>query len=201
MGNSMPKQFLELNGKPVALHSFDLFSRMSEFLEVVVVCPKEFQSLFLKKKLSCPLHFAPPGKERQDSLWNGLAKVSKTADFVCIHDAARPFVTAEVVQNVLQGGFEVGAAAAAMPITSTIKETDGKGFVVKTLNRSTLFEIQTPQVIHIPLLKQGFQKLKEQQVTVTDDVSLVELIGAPVKLVTGAKINQKLTTPEDLRDC
>jgi 2-C-methyl-D-erythritol 4-phosphate cytidylyltransferase len=124
--------------------------------------------------------------------------VSSTAPFVCIHDAARPFISYELVKNVMEEAWMHGAASAAVPIKFTIKEAGRDNFVTHTPERSRIWEVQTPQVIKQEWLQEGFKIAKENNITVTDDVSLVELLSYPVKLVEGTHSNLKITTPEDM---
>jgi len=186
LGSATPKVFLPLDDKPMALHAFETLSPLVS--EVVVVCPEEYRSLFPKKT-----PFAEPGERRQDSVKNGFLTL-KSNKFVLIHDAARPFVTKEAVIRLLEKGGPIGAAALATPAQNTIKETDNKGLVKKTLDRSRLWDVQTPQLIRYDWLEEG---LKTDE-TVTDDVSLVERLGYPVLLVPGDPANVKITYPSDL---
>lgn len=161
------------------------------------MCNPSYHSLF-KRHLQVPLKFAMPGLRRQDSVYNGFQAACPKAELICIHDAARPFITEELVSEVVLAAYEVGAAAAAVPVKSTIKTVCSSGFVKQTLDRGNLWEIQTPQVIAPKLLAAGFKIAIEKGLTVTDDVSLVELLGLPVKLVSGLHCNIKITTPNDL---
>ncbi|MBI2742587.1 MAG: 2-C-methyl-D-erythritol 4-phosphate cytidylyltransferase [Chlamydiales bacterium] len=194
MGAATPKQFLLLKGKPVALHSLELFASFDEIAEIIVVCAPEHQPFFSGIR---PLSFALPGERRQDSLWNGLQKISTTCDLVCVHDAARPCLQRSDFEKLLDEAREHPAVALATPVKYTIKQTGENGFVTTTLDRANLWEIQTPQIAPLSLLKQGFKIAQERNLTVSDDLSLVELTGYPVKLVTGSSSNIKLTTPED----
>ncbi len=185
-----PKQFLPLHGKPIVRYSLDLFLSMPEISEVILVCHPAYRHFFANDRVI----FALPGERRQDSVYNGLQEV-KNSDFVCIHDSARPNITIDNVREVIEAAKEHGAAALGMPIKFTIKESDADDFVVCTPDRSKIWEIQTPQVIRYDLLNEGF---KLEGLTVTDDVSLVEHLGRPVKLVKGSYSNLKITTKEDL---
>lgn len=198
MGTPTPKQYLPLAGKPVVLHSFALFAALPSVHEIIVVCEEQFQHYFPNP--SHPIvHFALPGARRQDSVWNGLCEVSPESDLLCIHDSARPLLRIEDCLAVLEAGLLHGAAVLATPVKYTIKSGTPDNFVQKTLERSTLWDIQTPQVIKPELLRQGFAKARAQNdIAVTDDVSLVELLGHPVKLVKGADSNIKITTLTDL---
>nr|NGY95527.1 2-C-methyl-D-erythritol 4-phosphate cytidylyltransferase, chloroplastic [Neochlamydia sp. AcF84] len=198
MQNATPKQFLTLHNKIIATYSLDVFKTLPEVIEMVVVCELAYQKFFSYPELSIPLKFACPGKHRQDSVFNGLKALTSQAGFVCIHDSARPIITPPLVQRVLKAAFQHGAAAAGMPIKFTIKEHDGNHIVKQTPDRSRYWEVQTPQVIRKDILEQGFAHALTHHLEVTDDVSLAEHLGYPVKLVEGCYTNLKITTPEDL---
>ncbi|MCP5505639.1 MAG: 2-C-methyl-D-erythritol 4-phosphate cytidylyltransferase [Chlamydiales bacterium] len=190
MESSTPKVFLPLKEKPLILHSYDLFASMGEIKEIVVVCPKAFRHYFPENTL-----FALPGKERQDSVQNGFSKCS--GEVILIHDGARPFISREEVQKLLREGLPVGAATLGAPTKNTIKQVGPTSLVEKTLDRSLLYEMYTPQLLRRDLLEKGLQKAEGQ--TFTDDVALAELLGHPVKIVTGSCRNMKVTTPIDLK--
>ncbi len=185
MGNPTPKQFLPLRGKPIALHSFEIF-RQAGIEEIVIVCALEYRHLFDDER------FALPGKERHDSVRNGLELCTK--EWICVHDSARPFIDLAMIDRVYSAAKKTGAATVGMPMVSTVKETCEKGLVKRTLDRSLTWEIQTPQVVRKDILWEGFAK----GVAVTDDVSLAELAGYPVQVVEGNRSNLKITTKEDL---
>ncbi len=195
MNAPLPKQYLPLNEKPVARHSFDLFLSIEEVCEIAVVCEPAYRHLFhttLK-----PITFAPPGKRRQDSVYSGFQALTSAPDLVCVHDSARPQISAELVKRVFAAAKEHGAATVGMPIRFTVKECDEQQMVVRTPDREKVWEIQTPQVLEYRLLEKGFTLVHEKGLTVTDDVSIAELLGHPVKLVEGSTGNIKITTPED----
>lgn len=200
--SSIPKQFLLLKNKPIALHSFDLFSSMPEISEIVVVCADEYQHYFSSQSQTkadqIKITFAKPGNRRQDSVFNGLMAITTHPDLVCIHDSARPLIDIPLVQRVLIAAEALGAAAAGMPIKCTVKQCNSLGQVINTPDRSSLWEIQTPQVIEFSLLHRAFLHAQKYSLDVTDDVSLVEQLGLPVQIVKGSYSNIKITTPEDL---
>ncbi|KAI3805242.1 hypothetical protein L1987_27439 [Smallanthus sonchifolius] len=200
MGASMPKQYLPLLGQPIALYSFYTFSRMPEVKEIVVVCDPSYQDIFedAREKINVDLKFALPGKERQDSVYSGLQAIDLTSELVCVHDSARPLVTSSDVGKVLNDGLRVGASVLGVPAKATIKEGNSESFVVKTLDRKTLWEMQTPQVIKPELLKKGFELVNREGLEVTDDVSIVEHLKHPVYITHGSYTNIKVTTPDDL---
>jgi len=198
MGANMPKQYLPLLGKPIALYSLETMSKMAEFKEVVVVCDPSYKDVFEGADCPLPMKFALPGAERQDSVSNGLTEISEDSSLVCIHDSARPLVTVEEVLQVLGDAMEVGAAVLGVQCKATVKEATDDGMVVKTLDRSKLWEMHTPQVIRPQVLRDGFKLVAEKGLEVTDDVSIVEQMGLPVRITKGSYENLKVTTPEDL---
>ncbi|XP_040971767.1 2-C-methyl-D-erythritol 4-phosphate cytidylyltransferase, chloroplastic isoform X4 [Gossypium hirsutum] len=159
MGASMPKQYLPLLGQPIALYSLHTFSRMIEVKEIVVVCDPSYKDIFEEAidKINVDLKFTLPGKERQDSVYSGLQAVDLNSELVCIHDSARPLVRSGDVEKVLKDGWLIGAAVLGVPVKATIKEANSDSYVVKTLDRKTLWEMQTPQVIKPELLRKGFE--------------------------------------------
>ncbi|MBA3602362.1 MAG: 2-C-methyl-D-erythritol 4-phosphate cytidylyltransferase [Parachlamydiaceae bacterium] len=198
MGLPLPKQFLILNGKPIAQHSLDVFASMPEIIEIVVVCAPEYHHLFDLSSVQAKLSFALPGNRRQDSVFNGLQELSLNPTLVSVHDTARPLITATLVHRIADAAEKYGAATAALPVKFTVRESDDFGLVVRTPNRSSMWEIQTPQIVRLSLLREGFANAHVKGLNVTDDVSLVELMGLPVQLIEGCHRNLKITTPEDL---
>jgi len=196
MGASIPKQYLSLSNKPIALHSFELFCQMDAFDEVIVVCEPRFRSLF--SSTAKPILFADPGKRRQDSIFNGFRAASKQAAIVCTHDSARPFIEKKEILALLDKTLEVGAATLAAPVICTIKQCHSNRIVEKTLDRSRLWEIQTPQALRYDLLERGLALAAARGIDVTDDASLAELLGAPVAVVPSPHSNFKITTPTDM---
>ncbi|CAK9137430.1 unnamed protein product [Ilex paraguariensis] len=200
MGASMPKQYLPLLGQPIAMYSFYTLSSMPEVKEIVVVCDPSYVDIFedTKEKIEVDLKFALPGKERQDSVYSGLQAVDLNSELVCIHDSARPLVSSADVKKVLKDGWQIGAAVLGVPAKATIKVVNSESFVVRTLDRKTLWEMQTPQVIKPDLLKRGFELVNRECLEVTDDVSIVEHLKHPVYITEGSYTNIKVTTPDDL---
>ena len=138
------------------------------------------------------------GRERQDSVANGLALIADESGYVAVHDGARPFAGTEVFARTFARAKECGAAIAAVPLKDTVKIVDARGLVVSTPDRSSLCAVQTPQIFEINVLRKGYSFLKEHPVAVTDDASLVEASGHPVAVAEGSYENIKVTTPEDL---
>ena len=195
MQTQSPKQYLPFRGKPLALYSFETFVHHPKISEIIVVCEPEHRCLFGNHPR---ILFALPGERRQDSVFNGLNQISQETTLVCIHDSARPFLSLNDLNAVLLAAEQYGAATLGLPVKNTIKESTEDGFIAKTLPREKLWEMYTPQVATPSLLKLGFSIANAQHLTVTDDNSLIELTGHPIKLVTGDPSNIKITTPEDL---
>jgi len=195
-----PKQFLSLLGKPVLQWDLELLLGIEGLERIVLVIAEEYRGLdFLKPALAdSRLVFASPGKERQNSVENGLAEVPEGCSLVAIHDAARPLVTMDAIDRCFADAATHDAAVLAVPCKPTIKESNDGEFVLKTLDRSKLWDIQTPQILRPQMLRDGFKNANEKDLAVTDDVSVVELMGKPVKLTVGEYTNLKLTTPEDM---
>ena len=217
MKASIPKQFLKLRNVPVLHHSLDLFlERLPAFLQqhgnkappfVVLVMDPSYQPEYqpIVDRYKGRLFFANPGVERQGSVENGLDKLVQvsggTCQYAAIHDSARPLVTIDEVCHVVRDAKECGGGAAVLgvPCKATIKEATKDGqFVLRTIPRARLWEVHTPQVIKIDTLQRGFAKVKAENLEVTDDVSIVEALGEPVKLTLGEYTNLKITTPEDM---
>lgn len=214
MKANMPKQFLTLRGTPVLNHSIDLFlERLPSFLEsagtsgpsrVVLVMDPKYQTEYqpIVDKYEGKLAFANPGVERQGSVENGLKKLVElsegTCEYVAVHDSARPLVTIKEVCDVVKDAKEYGASVLGVPCKATIKESEDGVLVQRTIPRARLWEVHTPQVVKIETLRRGFKKVAEENLEVTDDVSIVEALGEPVKLTRGEYTNLKITTPEDM---
>jgi len=198
MKANMPKQFLPLLGKPVFMHSLDLFLKMDNVESIVIVLDESFRDEYKDLlTLDSRIIWADPGKERQDSVFNGLTQVPTTCDLVAVHDSARPLVTEKEVNDVVRDGLLYGAAVLGVPMKATVKESEDGEFVLRTIPRSRLWEIHTPQVVRRENLLRGFKKVSENNIEVTDDVSIIESLGERVRVTVGEYTNIKLTTPDD----
>ena len=194
MGTALPKQFMPLMGKPVIEYSLEALRAIDSMKGITIVSDPNHRPLCS----TCPhTRYAPPGSRRQDSLHNALRDLPGEETLILVHDAARPFLTPSIIQRVLQSAADVGAAAAAVPLVATVKQANNKGRVTKTLDRKTLWEVQTPQVVPLNVLREGLNKCRAENIVVTDDVSVAELMGLPVQMVKGCPQNLKLTTPHD----
>lgn len=192
-GGPTPKQFITLGNQPLIEHSLHILKQLSGLIEMVVVCAPQYRHYF-----PSTTSFAIPGARRQDSVYHGLLALKSKAEYILIHDGARPFITLDLVNRVLDAAQLHGAATAGMPLKFTVKQHGGDHFVMNTPDRTTLWEIQTPQVVRRDWLEEGFAKINAENITITDDVSIAEHLGHPVKLVEGSYHNIKITTPEDV---
>lgn len=193
-GSPLPKQYALLKGLPVALHSFHFFSRLPEVREIIVVCEKEKEILFPSET-----KFALPGKQRQDSAKNGFLRCDPASSLIAFHDAARPLLSEKKVRKTIEAAKEYGAAALALRATHTIKKTDKEGFVLSTLDRSSLWLLNTPQILERSLAERGFREIDEGGKNVTDDLSMIESFHATSRLIEDWPYNLKITYPEDLK--
>jgi 2-C-methyl-D-erythritol 4-phosphate cytidylyltransferase len=202
MGPNVDKLFLELAGQPVLAHTWRRFDQTSEITELVLVVREGMQShvaeLAERFGFKKPFRIVGGGKERQDSVWNGLAALDPSSELVAIQDAARPCSSAGLIRGTIEAARRVGAAVAAQPMTDTIKESlDGK-FVARTLDRAKLWAVQTPQTFRVEVIRRALSEVRARGLCVTDDTASCELIQQPVELVVRSEPNPKVTRPEDL---
>lgn len=202
MGPQVDKLFLELNGCPVVAHTWRRFEETGSIDEIVMVVRNGMQAAFAalaeQNKFKKPFRLVVGGKERQDSVWNGLEALSPGAEIVAIQDAARPCTSHALIAATVAAAREIGAAVAAQHVTDTVKESrDGK-LIERTLDRSRLWTVQTPQTFRVDIIRRALSAVRQQGLLVTDDTAACELIGQPVQLVLTAEPNPKVTRPEDL---
>jgi 2-C-methyl-D-erythritol 4-phosphate cytidylyltransferase len=202
MGPQVDKLFLELNGCPVVAHTWRRFEETGSIDEIVMVVRNGMQAAFAalaeQNKFKKPFRLVVGGKERQDSVWNGLEALSPGAEIVAIQDAARPCTSQALIAATVAAAREIGAAVAAQHVTDTVKESrDGK-LIERTLDRSRLWTVQTPQTFRVDIIRRALSVVREKGLLVTDDTAACELIGQPVQLVLTAEPNPKVTRPEDL---
>jgi len=194
--NSTPKQFINLNNKPIALYSFETLNLIDEIFEIIVVVEKEYEHFFKSKKI---LKFVLGGDRRQDSVFNALKALDQTSEYVLIHDSARPFADVESINKVVLEAKEHKAATLGCKAIDLIKRVDNINFNIESLNRNELYAIQTPQVIEKNLLIESYNYVYKNNLTILDDTGAVELLNHKVKIVEGKRENFKITTPFDLK--
>ena len=189
-----PKQLLPIGGKPVVVRSIEAFQKCPHVREIVVVTPEQNREVIARYVQD--VVFADPGQTRLESVKNGVARVSTSADVIAVHDGARPFVNPAHIERSLQTALEKGAAVLAVPVKDTVKEAQNE-IVARTLDRSKLWAAQTPQCYRREILTQALEKFAGQK-DATDESQLVEKLGVAVQLVAADYTNFKITTPEDL---
>ncbi len=202
MGAGVDKLFLKLNGCPVLAYTWRQFERAEGVDEIVLVVREVMKSAFSalgeEYRFRKPFQIIPGGKERQDSVWNGLQALSPSAEIVAIQDAARPCTANTLIAATIAAARQTGAAVAAQPVTDTIKESrDGK-LIERTLDRTRLWAVQTPQTFRVEIIRRALAEVRRRGMLVTDDTAACELIGQPVQLVASPQPNPKVTRPEDL---
>lgn len=202
MGSSIPKQFLELDGIPVLLRTLMAFDAVEEVDQMVLVLPEgdiaHFDSLEFKPNKPLALVYA--GKERQDSVRNGLIKANELDEdsIVLIHDGVRPLVSAEAIRSGIRYTRKYGACACGVHPKDTIKGVGEDGFSCGTLDRNRYFLIQTPQCFNTKEILHGHNEVLLKKELVTDDTMVYETYYGPVYLYEGDYANIKITTEEDL---
>ncbi|NNU85114.1 2-C-methyl-D-erythritol 4-phosphate cytidylyltransferase [Geobacillus sp. BMUD] len=200
MNAGMNKQFLELGGEPLIVRTLKVFDGDERCAGIVlVVNPAErhrFEQLLERHRIRKVMAFANGGRERQHSVYNGLQAL-QGEEIVLIHDGARPFVRVHHLHELVNAAVQYGAAIPAVRVKDTIKKANGL-FVEQTIDRSSLWAVQTPQAFRLSLIMEAHEAAKQAGYLGTDDASLVERIGKPVKIIEGDYRNIKLTTPEDL---
>ena len=187
MGINQDKLFLEVAGRPLVAHTWQRFDESPDIHHIVMVVRDGNQKIFTEfaaqygfKK---PFTLVAGGKERQDSVWNGLQAVPEGTEVVANQDAARPCTSMELIHRCIEAAQEIGAAVAAMPVTDTIKASEDGEYISRHLDRSRLWSVQTPQTFRIGVIKRALAEVQKLNIQVTDDTAACELIEQHVKLV------------------
>ncbi|HAK89188.1 MAG TPA: 2-C-methyl-D-erythritol 4-phosphate cytidylyltransferase [Nitrospiraceae bacterium] len=206
-GEEKNKPFYPIKDKPLLIWTLEALQNIEEISEIVPVLKEEdliaCGELVEKYNITKVKRIAPGGKERQDSVYNGIKAVDGKTSIVAIHDGARPFIDRDIIRRTIDGLKGYDGAIAAVPVKDTIKEAgsrqSGEDFIVeKTLNRNVLWAVQTPQVFHFNKIKEAYEKASADKYYATDDAALIEHYGGRVKIVMGSYRNIKITTPEDI---
>jgi 2-C-methyl-D-erythritol 4-phosphate cytidylyltransferase len=193
------KPLLELDGEPLLARCLRPFLERRDVLCVVVALPQELHDAPPPWLTRDPrITTVPGGAERSDSVRNALAAVPADADIVLVHDAARPLVSAVVIERCVAAAVDGRSAIAAMPVVDTIKEVDEGGRIVATPDRRRLWAAQTPQAFPAVVLREAHARAAAERVSATDDAALVARYGGTVIVVEGASENLKITTPADV---
>ena len=201
MNAGMNKQFIEINGKEIVAHTIERFNN-SSLIDEIVLCIKEEEEDFVRENIIEKYGFKDivisyGGKERQDTINNGLEKVSPNCDILLIHDGARPFVTDEIIENAVNETKKLKATVVGVMVKDTIKVVDGNE-IVDTPNRANLWAAQTPQSFDFNLIKDAYELAYRDGFYGTDDAMIAEHAGHKVYMIQGSYDNIKITSPEDL---
>ncbi|HYQ94743.1 MAG TPA: 2-C-methyl-D-erythritol 4-phosphate cytidylyltransferase [Burkholderiales bacterium] len=191
-----------LGDRPVLAHTIDAFECTESVGDIVLVARAErvgeFEELVRQNGFKKVGRVVAGGKHRRDSVRAGLGAVKREANYIAVHDAARPLVTPEQIERVFAVAREHGAAALAEPVTDTLKRADENHFVAGGVSRENLFAMQTPQIFARDLLERAYAAVAANNLSVTDEVSAVEHLGEKVQLVPNDEWNVKITFPRDL---
>jgi 2-C-methyl-D-erythritol 4-phosphate cytidylyltransferase len=201
MGAGKNKLLLTLEGVPILIHTLRVFEADAECSGIILAInpsdEQEFKSLLKEYGIHKVSSLVTGGKERQDSVYNGLMAVHSLDGIVLVHDAARPFIRIETIHNLVEAASKDGGSIVAVPVKDTIKKA-ANGRVAETVERSSLWSVQTPQAFRASVLLEAHNKAMREQFIGTDESSLVERIPHRVSIIEGDYDNIKLTTPEDL---
>lgn len=203
MGADLNKQYLKLDGKEILAHTIEKFQQCDQIDEIIIVtaideieyCRKHIWQAYGFTKIK---NIVAGGRERQDSVYNGLLEVSKQSQIVLIHDGARPLIRSKQIEESIETASQVGGCVVGVPVKDTIKICDHNQVVRQTPSRDTLWLVQTPQTFKYDLIMKAYKAGIEKNLLVTDDSMMVEALGYPVKIIQGRYDNIKITTPEDL---
>jgi len=199
---NLPKQFLTLGGKPILAHTIDKFQKCELINEIILVVPEDHlgycsQTIVEKYSFDKIRKIVCGGKERQDSVYQGLKACSNSTSYVVIHDGVRPLISVEKISESIELCRQKKAVIVAVPAKDTIKRVVDCS-VVTTLDRTKLWLVQTPQVFEYKLILDAYEKAAQENFTGTDDSALVERLGCEVAVLEGEYSNIKITAKEDL---
>ena len=195
----MPKQFLLLKDKPILQWTLEAFMPSDAVHEICLVVP-ENQLDETKRDFSNRYRISSivaGGETRQDSVRNGFEKIPR-CDVVLVHDAVRPFITAAMIERVIEGAVREGGAVLGLPQRETLKDVGEDRAIVRTVNRETIWSVQTPQGFRYAIFEEALRRAKEDHFVGTDEAMLVERLGKKIVMVEGSPLNIKITLPEDL---
>ncbi|HPD34366.1 MAG TPA: 2-C-methyl-D-erythritol 4-phosphate cytidylyltransferase [Candidatus Kapabacteria bacterium] len=203
-GSETPKQFIDLKGKPVIVHTIENFNEIDDVKSIVIAVHSEWftftKELVQSYKLEKVKDIVVGGKERQDSIYNALhSKATLDADIVLIHDSVRPFISQQSIKKIITAADDFGAVILGTTPKDPVKEIDYKGEVIRTLQRGKLSISQTPQAFWRDIIMNSYEKAREVNYVGADSSQLVEFAGYKVSVIEGEDTNIKITTPLDLK--
>ena len=202
-GGELPKQYIEIAGKPLLSHTIEKFEKADSVDSIVLVVAEDYLA-YTSENIVDPFDFhkvskiVSGGESRRESVLNGLRSLSSSTSYVAIHDAARPLVSVVDINNVVKAAQKEKAAILASQAVDTIKQSSG-GYIETTLERKKLFQAQTPQVFEYKLILNAHESFTSDESLITDDASLLELQNIKVKIVEPISVNFKITTQTDFQ--
>lgn len=188
----------QLDGKPVLAHTLKAFLTCEAITEILVICSPERFELLDPSTFIKPVRRVDGGAERHLSVANGLAAISGHAEFILIHDAARPLVSQADILATLSAARTHGAASLARRVTETLKRTDSEGLTESPVSRENLWLVETPQVFKADLIQSAYRHILGEGLSVTDETSALETISVKTQLIASTSPNPKITIPADL---
>jgi 2-C-methyl-D-erythritol 4-phosphate cytidylyltransferase len=203
MSGSVRKQYIAIDGVPILRHTLKIFEDCTEIDHIILTVPDEDLD-FCRDEMLTPANLQKDvslvggGSRRQDSVYNALEIIDADEGIVIIHDGVRPFLRQAHLVDSIKCAEETGACILGIPAFDTVKKVNPKNEIIQTHKRDTLWLAQTPQVFEVNLVKKAHEKAKQEGFAGTDDASLVERLGAVVKIIPGSRSNMKITNSEDL---
>jgi 2-C-methyl-D-erythritol 4-phosphate cytidylyltransferase len=203
METAVRKQYMALNGEPILVHTLRVFGGVEAVGHICLVVPAEdiefcrtylFDQVTSRQKKT----LVAGGKERQDSVFNGLQTIADRDGIVLVHDGVRPLVSVDIINACIQEAKRSGACITGIPAFDTLKRLTGDNQIEETLDRQPIWMAQTPQAFSLDILRRAHQQAAAEGYRATDDAMLVERLGQPVNMVLGSRMNIKITTQEDL---
>jgi len=202
MQSNVPKQFLEISGRPILFHTIERIASLEEVTQIIIALPPENipQAMDLIRRIPthADIRCVAGGASRQESVHNGVSSVTSNPDIIMVHDAARALCGRDLVLRVLEAAWQRGAAVPGIPATDTIQRVSRQGRVLATPPREELYAIQTPQAFHSEILRSALDKARAAGFLGTDESSVARWAGHPVYVVEGSSDNIKITRPLDL---
>ena len=202
MKTALPKQYLELDTKPVFIHTLNVLDKAKYINETILISNEKYieksRLLIQKYNIKKVSRIVCGGKTRQESVYRGLMSIKNAPDIILIHDAVRPFITSELISKSIKTAYKYGAAVIGLPLFDTIKLVKDN-CIERTVDRNNLWRVQTPQVFRYSLIKTAYQKAEKNKFSGTDDASLVEQLNHPIRIVPGSDGNIKITDQKQFK--
>ena len=204
MKETEKKQYLSIAGLPVVVHTLRVFDTCKAIDEIVLVVPEKdldfcHEEIIRPSRFGKEINLVAGGPKRQDSVYNGIQAVDSDNSIIIIHDGVRPLVTADQLDACISGARKYGACILGLPVFDTLKRVNTSGTIEETLERDTIWLAQTPQAFRHHLILKAHLHARQHGISATDDASLLEQIGAEVKIIEGSRRNLKITNPDDLK--